>query len=160
MPQSFTQLRQSNPQVVDYESANDAQGIVYISIRKDAPRQAFKVARPSAMFNPLARVTIVVDDDIDVLDSDQVRFALGSRWQPATASEIIENRPAFPLDPAAPDAQNHQQDNYRCHTTMAPKKVVHRFNQELNRVVFERAEPDALARVRSRWPDKLSGKRG
>ena len=62
-------LQKSSPQVVDYHAPDDSQGLVYMSIKKDAPRQAFKIAKPIAMFNPLARITIVVDDDIDFCDS-------------------------------------------------------------------------------------------
>jgi UbiD family decarboxylase len=148
-------LRQSHPQVVDYGSPHDSQGLVYISIKKDAPGQAFKIAKPIAMFNPLARVTIVVDDDIDVLDSAAVRFALGSRWQPATASEILEDRMAFPLDPASPDRKTTSKIIIDA-TRQWPEEGGPPFYQELNRTVFEAAEPDALERVLAKWPEQLT----
>ena len=97
------QLQQSHPNVMDYGSPHDSQGLVYLSIKKTEPGQAMKIAKPIAMFNPLARVVIVVDDDIDVMSSAEVRFAVGSRWQPSLATQIFENRRAFPLDPAAPN---------------------------------------------------------
>lgn len=148
------QLRKSSPQVVDYHSPNDSQGIVYISIKKDAPGQAFKIAKPIATFNPLARVTIVVDDDIDVLDSAAVRFALGSRWQPALATQMIENRPAFPLDPASPDRQTTSKVIIDA-TRQWPEEGGPAVYQQLNRTVFEDAEPGAIERVIARWPEKL-----
>ena len=148
-------LRKSHPQVVDYGSPHDSQGLVYISIKKDAPGQAFKIAKPIAMFNPLARVTIVVDDDIDVLDSAAVRFALGSRWHPATASEIIEDRMAFPLDPASPDRKTTSKIIIDA-TRQWPEEGGPPFYQELNRTVFEEAEPDALERVLAKWPEQLT----
>jgi len=147
-------LRKSHPQVVDYGSPHDSQGLVYISIKKDAPGQAFKIAKPIAMFNPLARVTIVVDDDIDVLDSAAVRFALGSRWQPATASEILEDRMAFPLDPASPDRKTTSKIIIDA-TRQWPEEGGPPFYQELNRTVFEEEEPDALERVLAKWPEQL-----
>jgi 4-hydroxy-3-polyprenylbenzoate decarboxylase len=147
-------LRKSNPQVVDYHSPHDSQGIVYIAITKDAPGQAMKIARPIAMFNPLARVTIVVDDDIDILDSAAVRFAVGSRWQPALASEIIENRVAFPLDPASPDRKTTSKIIIDA-TRQWPEEGGPAEYQQLNRAVFQEAEPQAIERVIARWPDKL-----
>ncbi|MEC9374763.1 MAG: UbiD family decarboxylase, partial [Pseudomonadota bacterium] len=90
--ESNYRLQQSSPQVVDYHSPHESQGITFMSIKKDAAKQALKIARPTAMFNPLSRIVIVVDEDVDVLDTQAVLFALGSRWQPALASEIIENR--------------------------------------------------------------------
>ena len=145
-------LRKSFPQVVDYYAPNDSHGLVYISIKKDAPRQAFEIARPGAMHNPLARIVIVVDDDIDVLDSAAVRFALGSRWQPATASEIIENRRAFPLDPASPDRATTSKIIIDA-TRQWPEEGGPKKYQQLNRTVFEDQAPDAIAQVLAKWPD-------
>lgn len=148
-------LRESFPQVVDYESPHDSQGIVYISIKKDAPGQGLDVARPTAIFNPLARVVVVVDDDIDVLDSAAVRFAIGSRWQPAMASEIIENRRAFPLDPASPDRLTTSKIIIDA-TRQWPEEGGPKVYQQLNRTVFEEAAPDAIEQVLAKWPDKLN----
>ncbi|MBT8421723.1 MAG: UbiD family decarboxylase, partial [Gammaproteobacteria bacterium] len=153
--ENIYRLQKQFPQVVDYDSPHDSQGIVYISIKKDEPGQAFKVAHNSAMFNPLARVTVVVDDDIDVLDSTAVRFAIGSRWQPATATKMFENRMAFPLDPASPDRKTSSKVIIDA-TRQWPEEGGPPFYQELNRTVFERAEPDAMARVMQRWPGKLN----
>ncbi len=145
-------LRKSFPQVVDYYAPNDSHGLVYISIKKDAPGQAFKVARPSAMHNPLARVVIVVDDDIDVLDSAAVRFALGSRWQPATASEILENRRAFPLDPASPDRATTSKIIIDA-TRQWPEEGGPAVYQQLNRTVFAEAAPNAIQAAITKWPE-------
>jgi 4-hydroxy-3-polyprenylbenzoate decarboxylase len=147
-------LQQSHPEVIDYHSPHDSQGLVYIKIKKTKPGQAMAIAKPLAMFNPLARVTIVVDDDIDVMDSAAVRFAVGSRWQPALATEVFENRMAFPLDPAAPDRKTTSKIVIDA-TRQLPEEGGPPFYQELNRAVFERAEPDAITRVTERWPDQL-----
>lgn len=151
-------LRQSHPEVVDYHAPHDSQGLVYLSIRKTKPKQALEIAKPLAMFNPLARVTIVVDEDVDVLDSAAVRFAMGSRWQPALATQVFENRPAFPLDPAAPDRKTTSKVIIDA-TRQWPEEGGPPYYQELNRTVFERAAPDAVARVTARWPDQLKPRR-
>ena len=147
-------LRQSHTEVVDYHSPHDSQGLVYISIKKTAPGQAIEIAKPIAMFNPLARVVIVVDDDIDVMDSAAVRFAIGSRWQPSLATEIFENRRAFSLDPAAPDRKTTSKVVIDA-TRQWPEEGGPPFYQELNRAVFEKAEPDAVTRVTEKWPEQL-----
>lgn len=151
-------LRKTSPEVIDYHAPDDSQGLVYISIKKTAPGQAIKVAKPLAMFNPLARVVIVVDDDIDVMDSAAVRFAVGSRWQPATATEIFRNRVAFPLDPAAPDRKTTSKAIIDA-TRQWPEEGGPPFYQELNRTVFEKAEPAAMARVAAKWPERLLPRR-
>ena len=151
---SIYSLRQRFPNVVDYHSPHDSQGLVYISIKKDAVGQGISVGEPMAKFNPLARVVIVVDDDIDIMDSAAVRFALGSRWHPSTASKIFDGRRAFPLDPAAPDRKTTSTIVIDA-TRQWPDEGGPPFYQELNRTVFEREAPDAIARVTTKWPDQL-----
>lgn len=151
-------LRQRFPTVVDYHSPHDSQGLVYISIKKDAVGQGIKVGEPMAKFNPLARVVIVVDDDIDVMDSAAVRFALGSRWHPSTASKVFEGRRAFPLDPAAPDRKTTSTIVIDA-TRQWPEEGGPPFYQELNRTVFEEAAPNAIASVTDKWPEQLLSER-
>ena len=147
-------LGKSHPQVVDYHSPHDSQGLTYISIRKDAPGQGLKVAQAIASFNPLARIVIVVDDDIDILDSAAVRFAIGSRWQPATATEILKGKRAFSLDPGSPDRKTTSKAIIDA-TRQWPAEGGPPVYQELNRTVLERAAPGIVERVKARWPRKL-----
>jgi 4-hydroxy-3-polyprenylbenzoate decarboxylase len=154
---SIHRLQQSFPQVVNYHSPHGSQGIVFMSIKKDAPGQAIKVAKPTAMFNPLARIVVVVDHDVDVLDTEAVLFAIGSRWQPALASEIIENRRAFPLDPASPDRKTTSKIIIDA-TRQWPDEGGPAVYQRLNRDIFEEVAPEAMASVLAKWPDLLSRK--
>jgi 3-polyprenyl-4-hydroxybenzoate decarboxylase len=108
------------------------------------------------MFNPLARIVIVVDDDIDVQDTAAVRFAMGSRWQPSLATEIIENRRAFPLDPASPDRKTTSKIIIDA-TRQWPEEGGPAVYQQLNRTVFEAAAPDAIANVIEKWPQLVKG---
>lgn len=155
---SIYSIRKSFPNVVDYHSPHDSQGLVYISIKKDAIGQGLKVGEPLAKFNPLARVVIVVDEDIDIMDSAAVRFAIGSRWHPSTASRIFEGRRAFPLDPAAPDRKTTSTIVIDA-TRQWPEEGGPPFYQELNRTVFEKAAPDAIASVSAKWPEQLQAER-
>ncbi len=147
-------LRKSHPQVVDYHSPHDSQGLTYLSIRKDAPGQGLKVAQAIASFNPLARIVIVVDDDIDILDSAAVRFAIGSRWQPATATDILKDKRAFSLDPGSPDRKTTSKAIIDA-TRQWPAEGGPPVYQELNRAVLERAVPGVIERVKAKWPRKL-----
>ena len=151
---SIYSLRKSFPQVVDYYMPGDSQGIAYISIRKDAAGQGLKVAGPVANYNPLARIVIVVDDDIDILDSAAVRFAIGSRWQPGTATEILRDKRAFSLDPGSPDRMTTSKAIIDA-TRQWPEEGGPPAYQELNRAVLERAVPEVVERMKARWPEML-----
>jgi 4-hydroxy-3-polyprenylbenzoate decarboxylase len=45
------------------------------------------------------RVTIVVDDDIDITDLTEVMWAVGTRWDPATQTDIISGGWGSHIDP-------------------------------------------------------------
>jgi len=151
-------LRKSHPQVVDYYAPHDSQGLAYLSIRKDAPGQGLKVAEAIANFNPLSRIVIVVDDDIDIMNSAAVRFAIGSRWQPATATEILKDKRAFSLDPGSPDRKTTSKAIIDA-TRQWPEEGGPPVYQELNRTVLERAVPGVIERVKAKWPGKLLSER-
>jgi hypothetical protein len=53
------------------------------------------------------------------MDTEAVRFAIGSRRQPATATEILKGKRAFSLDPGSAGPQDHRQGHHRRHTPMA-----------------------------------------
>ncbi len=151
-------LRKSHPQVVDYYAPHDSQGLAYLSIRKDAPGQGLKVAEAIANFNPLSRIVIVVDNDIDIMNSAAVRFAIGSRWQPATATEILKDKRAFSLDPGSPDHKTTSKAIIDA-TRQWPEEGGPPVYQELNRTVLERAVPGVIERVKGKWPGKLLSER-
>jgi 4-hydroxy-3-polyprenylbenzoate decarboxylase len=95
---SIYSIRKSFPNVVDYHSPHDSQGLVYISIKKDAVGQGIKVAEPLAKFNPLARVVIVA---------------------PVDGQQNLRRPARVSARPSRARPQNHQQDYYRCNQAVA-----------------------------------------
>jgi 4-hydroxy-3-polyprenylbenzoate decarboxylase len=53
----------------------------------------------------LGRYVIVVDDDVDITDSEEVLWALSSRSDPAESIEILRRAWSGPLDPRIPRDQ-------------------------------------------------------
>ena len=51
---------------------------------------------PGAYMN---RMTIIVDDDIDITNTAEVMWALATRWDPKTASDIIDGCWTGHIDP-------------------------------------------------------------
>ena len=78
----------------------DNMGVFIISIDKNGPGQGLKAGHAVADRNPIGKVVIVVDKDIDVMDRTQILFALGSRWQPAGATEILKDMWGLSTDPS------------------------------------------------------------
>ena len=75
-------------------------GIVVLAINKTGPGQGLKGGMAIAKRNPIAKIVIVVDDDINILDRTDVMFAVGSRWQPHPGAKIIEETFGLQTDPS------------------------------------------------------------
>jgi 4-hydroxy-3-polyprenylbenzoate decarboxylase len=93
-------LKEMIPNFVEYTNPQDTMGIVVMSIDKTGPGQGLEAGRKIAERNPIAKVVIVVDKEINVLDRTEVMFAVGSRWQPFPASEIMEDVFGLMTDPS------------------------------------------------------------
>jgi 4-hydroxy-3-polyprenylbenzoate decarboxylase len=50
----------------------------------------------------LGRYVVVVDDDVDIYNTDEVVWAMATRSDPATSVDIIRRCWSGPLDPAIP----------------------------------------------------------
>ena len=80
-------------------------GVVFMSINKQEAGEGLKSGLAIAKSNPIAKVIVVVDDDINILDPIQMLFAIGSRWQPHPAAEILENAFGLMTDPSQVEYQ-------------------------------------------------------
>jgi 4-hydroxy-3-polyprenylbenzoate decarboxylase len=95
-------LRKAIPGFVEMFQPQDVMGLAIMSIDKNRPGQALEAGRRVAQRNPIAKIIVIVDKDVDVLDRDAVLFAIGSRWQPHPAAEIIRDIEGIITDPSQP----------------------------------------------------------
>ncbi|MEO8223927.1 MAG: UbiD family decarboxylase [Gammaproteobacteria bacterium] len=146
------QLRQEMPNLVETYGPQDAMGLYIISIDKTAPGQAFKAARTMARFNPIAKIIIVVDKDIDVMNKTQVMFALGSRWQPSPATEILTKQRGLITDPSL-KVQRETSKVIIDATMQWPEEGGRDKFPETNRALLEKDMPGVFEEV-----DRLYGK--
>jgi 3-polyprenyl-4-hydroxybenzoate decarboxylase len=102
-------------------------------------------------------VTIVVDEDVDILNWYEVGLAVGSRYTPETATEIFAGR-GMPLDPSS-----RQEDRYASSkividaTRQWPEEGGPENYPKLNRVLFEELAPDAFGLAMGNWGDEING---
>ncbi len=93
-------LRRRVPNLIDISFGQDVFGVLFMSIDKTGPGQGLKSGSTIADMLPFAKVVVVVDKDINVLDRTAVIFAMGSRWQPDPATSIIAHARGLPQDPS------------------------------------------------------------
>ena len=97
---SVSTMKRFVPSVKMIHSPVEATGLTFVSFKKSKPGEALEVGKRIAQFVPIAKVVVMVDDDLEVLDRVQMMHAIGSRWQPQPATAIIPEARGMPLDPS------------------------------------------------------------
>ncbi len=152
-------LRRAVPNLVEIFSPQDAMGVTIISIDKNAAGQGLKAGRIIAERNPIAKVVIVVDSDIDVLDRTQLFFALGSRWQPDPASAIYQDVLGLITDPSQVVTGRTSKIVIDA-TRQWPAEGGREKFPETNRALLVQGAPEAFARVDARFGALIDGWQG
>ncbi|HLG69231.1 MAG TPA: UbiD family decarboxylase [Chloroflexota bacterium] len=81
-----------------------ATGLLLISMAKQNHSQPLKAMWGAwSLHDVFGKITIVVDDDIDVRDHFQVEWAMSFRMQPATDVRVYDDTDALTLDPSQAD---------------------------------------------------------
>jgi 4-hydroxy-3-polyprenylbenzoate decarboxylase len=148
------QLRQSMPYIIETDLHQDAMGVFLVRIDKTAPGQAMKAAREIARFVPIAKIVIVVDKDIDIMDQAQVMFALGSRWQSPKAIQILENQRGLGTDPSQTELRKTNKLIIDA-TKQLPEEGGRSEFPSTNRALLEQSVPNVFADVDRRYGDIL-----
>jgi 4-hydroxy-3-polyprenylbenzoate decarboxylase len=148
-------LKKIVPNFVEYTNPQDTMGIVVMSIDKDGPGQGLEAGRKIAERNPIAKVVIVVDKDINVLDRTEVMFAVGSRWQPHPATHIIEETLGLFTDPSQVEYARTSKIVIDA-TRQVPGEGGKENYPQTNRALLQQGAPDIFARVDELYGEALS----
>jgi 4-hydroxy-3-polyprenylbenzoate decarboxylase len=145
------------PGLIEINQPVDTTGWCFIKIKKTEPGQGLKAGKRLASIVPLFKVTIVVDEDVDVLNWYEVGLAVGARYTPATATEIFSGR-GMPLDPSSSGEDRYASSKLVIDATKQwPEEGGPENYPELNRVLLERLAPDAFNVAMANWGDTING---
>jgi len=88
---------------VHLTESGGATGLLIISIKKQNRFQPLKAMMGAwSLHDVFGKITIVVDDDVDIRDSFQVEWALSFRVQPSEDVHVVRNTDPLTLDPSQP----------------------------------------------------------
>jgi 4-hydroxy-3-polyprenylbenzoate decarboxylase len=152
-------LRKQIPNLVGLHSPVEATGWTFVSIDKTGPGQGLEVGRKIARIIGIAKVVVVVDKDIDVLNRTEMMHIIGSRWQPSPASEVIKEAMGMPLDPSAP-VRGKSSKMVIDATKQLPEEGGPPIYTERNRDLLTRLAPDSWKLVDASWERYLKGWKG
>jgi len=100
----------------------------------------------------MGRMTIIVDDDIDITSEAEVMWALATRWDPKTQTDIIDGCWSGHLDPTIPPAKREAQDITNSRIIIYAVRPYH-WRDEFPKV--NAIDKDYAQAVRERWQGKL-----
>ena len=94
-------MKMSVPGLLNMHILLQALGVYIIQIDKTKPGQGIAAGLAASASSALAKVTIVVDKDVNIYRLDEIMAAFGSRWQPVPGTVLIPQTEGVPLDPSA-----------------------------------------------------------
>jgi 4-hydroxy-3-polyprenylbenzoate decarboxylase len=143
------------PGLVEVHQVTDITGWAFVRIKKTEAGQGLKVGKRLASIIPLFKVTVVVDEDIDIYNWYDVGLAIGARYTPETATEIFSGR-GMPLDPSSATRRESSKLIIDA-TRQFPEEGGPAVYPKRNRVLFDELAPDAMGTVQDKWGDLING---
>ncbi len=153
---ALSTLQRFVPNVKMLHTPVEATGLCFVSIKKNKPGEALEIGKRIAQIVGIAKVIVMVDDDLEVLDRVEMMHAIGSRWQPQPATAIIAESRGMPLDPSLVKRPMTSKIVIDA-TRQWPEEGGPKTYQALNRAELERMAPESFKRVDASWA-KLVGK--
>ncbi|MGI9308038.1 MAG: UbiD family decarboxylase domain-containing protein, partial [Gammaproteobacteria bacterium] len=138
------------PGFIELHSPVDVTGLTFIRIDKTKAGQGLKIGQRLAAIIPIFKIVVVVDKDVDVLNTTEVLHAMTARWQPYPASKIMEEARGMTLDPSS--VERGVSSKIVIDATMQfPEEGGPEDYAKLNRTLLEEGAPDSFASVQKKW---------
>jgi len=100
----------------------------------------------------LGRMTIVVDDDIDITDPAEVLWAMATRWDPKTQTDMIDGCWTGHIDPMIDPVKREAHDLTNSRAIIYAVRPYH-WKDEFPKV--NEIDREELAQIRAKWMGKL-----
>ena len=143
-------MRMAVPGLLNMHILLQALGVYVVQIDKTRPGQGISAGLAASASSPLAKVTIVVDKDVNIYRLDEIMAAFGSRWQPSPGTLLIPQTEGVPLDPSA-TVRGMNSNVVIDATRQLPDEGGPAVNAPVSRVLLEEGAPGAFPLVDSKW---------
>ena len=76
-------------------------GFCFVRIKNTDIKKALEIGESITKLLKIAKITILLDEDVDIHNLSEVLHAIGSRWQPSRSSKIIDDANGLSGDPSS-----------------------------------------------------------
>ena len=147
-------LKKSFPNLQGLHLALHIPGFCFVSIDKQVAGEGLAVGSHVSRLLKIAKITIVVDKEVDIHDLTEVLHTVGARWQPAPATEIIDEAPGMSGDPSAPRRGVGSRAVIDA-TRQLPEEGGPQEYAKMNRECLVMDQPDIFRRTDEKWLELL-----
>lgn len=138
------------PGLINVHILLQALGVFIVQIDKTKPGQGMAAGIAASSSSSLAKVTIVVDKDVNIYNMEAIMGTFGSRWQPHPGTVIIPQVEGVPLDPSAPNRGLTSKIIIDA-TRQLPGEGGPEYNAPVTRTLMEELAPNAFANLDAKW---------
>lgn len=152
-------FKQQFPELVAIHLPLAVAGFCVASINKQAVGDGLRIGREISKGVMLAKIMIIVDEDVDIYNFDEVIRTVGARWQPHPASHIANEARGSSTDPSL---------RQRGLTSKIVIDATRQWPEEggpdqyamHNRDALVAGQPDVFERVDKKWSELLKQLKG
>jgi 4-hydroxy-3-polyprenylbenzoate decarboxylase len=148
-------LKMSVPGVINVHILLQALGVFIVQIDKTKVGQGLSAGLAVSASSGLAKVTIVVDKDVNIYSMEAIMATFGSRWQPHPGTVVVPQAEGVPLDPSAPTRGLTSKIVIDA-TRQLPGEGGPAFNAPVTRELMMELAPDAFPRIDAQWDDLIN----
>ena len=135
------------PEITDFRFLDT---VTFISVKKNKPGQALEIGKRITKLIPAFKVTMMVDDDVDIWNTSDLFMAFATRWQPYPASHIFADLPTLPLEPSSPVRERSAKIVIDA-TRQWPEEGGPQTYPAYSRQLLEQHAPGIFERVDAKW---------
>jgi 4-hydroxy-3-polyprenylbenzoate decarboxylase len=100
----------------------------------------------------MGRITVIVDDDIDVTSTPEILWAMATRWDPKTQTDIIDGCYSGYIDPLISPEKRAVNDHTTARIIIYAVKPYHWKDKF---PVVNTVSKDYSQQIEAKWKDKL-----
>ena len=76
-------------------------GFCFVKIKDSRPDRAVEIGESITTALKISKITVLLDEDVDIHNLNDVLHAIGSRWQPNRSSKIVDEANGLSGDPSS-----------------------------------------------------------
>ena len=129
-------------------------GFCFVKIKSVKAARASEIGEIISISLKIAKITILLDEDVDIHNLSEVLHAIGSRWQPSRSSKLIKDANGLSGDPSSIKKGRGSRIIINA-TRNATEEVNGQTFPKMNIQILKEESPDLMDKIESKFKEFL-----